>query len=340
MASTDTEEQPECNTDHHTNNSYASGSAPAPIHGFLRDLFRRVKSLEKEQRAYARRIEQLERLRSTATSPHCSSRPISELETEDPSNRAAAIRRQPLTEVPSTSPCAGDVLSQEPPTGDDLPEPSNASLNRTPAKRPKKRRQSSRRVPPRQAAKMSRREPNKRIVLPTESISDEEYISEADSFSQEPLSKNDFRVYQVKTQQYTSPDNVTQYWTLETALQRFVHYVLKELEPTPLFQSYEEPVNFDMDIDETWKIEWSNAACPAALRIYIAVIDSQLSLQDGESVLESRGDFMVAFKRENTKNRFIERCRELNIQLKKVAWKELEKRWDSMQSETQLPRNK
>ena len=136
--------------------------------------------------------------------------------------------------------------------------------------------------------------------------------SDADSWSGAPLSKVDFRLYQVKTRLYTSSTQVTQYWSYLKDDQAFEHQVLKSLNPVG-WGLHKDPIDFHLYLDEIAEIAWN----VQALRVHVVVRKEAgiRSKKDGEP----RGDVMAAFKRERTMRRFLNLCRDLNVHMIKES---------------------
>ncbi|KAK7420313.1 hypothetical protein QQZ08_010446 [Neonectria magnoliae] len=153
--------------------------------------------------------------------------------------------------------------------------------------------------------------------------------SDADSWSGVPIGRRDYRLYQVKTRLYTSSTHVTQYWSWLEDEQTFEHQVLKGLNPVS-WGVHKDPIDFHVNLDEIAQIVWNIEA----LRIH-AIMRTENSVRaktDGQL----RGDIMAAFKRERTMRRFLRFCRDRNIQMLKETTEELDRRWETLQSE-QLP---
>ncbi|KAK7403103.1 hypothetical protein QQX98_011128 [Neonectria punicea] len=153
--------------------------------------------------------------------------------------------------------------------------------------------------------------------------------SDADSWSGVPIGRRDYRLYQVKTRLYTSSTHVTQYWSWLEDEQSFEHQVLKGLNPVS-WGVHKDPIDFHVNLDEIAQIVWNIEA----LRIH-AIMRTENSVRaktDGQL----RGDIMAAFKRERTMRRFLRFCRDRNIRMLKETTEELDRRWETLQSE-QLP---
>lgn len=132
-------------------------------------------------------------------------------------------------------------------------------------------------------------------------------FSDADSWSGAPISKTDFRLYQVKTRVYTSSPQVTQYWSWLEPEQCFEHQVLKEVDPVA-WGLHKDPIDFHLNLDEIAEVVWNIES----LRVHIIMRDGSVTAKKDN---EPRGDVMAAFKRERTMRRFLNFCRELSVKM-------------------------
>ncbi|OAA57302.1 hypothetical protein ISF_07223 [Cordyceps fumosorosea ARSEF 2679] len=149
-------------------------------------------------------------------------------------------------------------------------------------------------------------------------------VSDADSVSGAPISKFDFRIYQIKTRLFTSSEKVTQYWSWVQENSMFEHQILDDRNPAG-WSMHREPVDFSVRLEDVVKISWNLKA----LRVYLVMSDRHICFEDDKP----RGDIMVAFKRWNTMTRFINLCRREQIELVEETWKKMEHLWGTIQSE-------
>ncbi|KAI5457616.1 hypothetical protein BGZ63DRAFT_427656 [Mariannaea sp. PMI_226] len=143
--------------------------------------------------------------------------------------------------------------------------------------------------------------------------------SDTDSWSGASITKNDFRLRQVKTRRYTSTAGVTQYWTWVKEDRVFEHQVLKALGPVQ-WGVHKQPYNFHLSLDEISTLIWNIEA----LRVHVVLRK--------DKDIHNRGDIMAEFKRENTMRRFLSFCREQGVHLTKDSKELLFRRWDSTYS--------
>ncbi|KPM34322.1 hypothetical protein AK830_g12256 [Neonectria ditissima] len=153
--------------------------------------------------------------------------------------------------------------------------------------------------------------------------------SDADSWSGVHIERMDYRLYQVKTRVYTSSTHVTQYWSWMEDDQSFEHQVLKGLNPVS-WGVHKDPIDFHVNLEEIAQIVWNIEA----LRIHVIMRTENTVRAKTDGQL--RGDIMAAFKRERTMRRFLRFCRDRNIRMLKATTEELDRRWETLQSE-QLP---
>ncbi|KAH6874533.1 hypothetical protein B0T10DRAFT_586035 [Thelonectria olida] len=167
------------------------------------------------------------------------------------------------------------------------------------------------------------------VVGPIHDAFHVEDYSDTESWSGVDISPRDYRLYRVKTRLFTSSTQVTQYWCWQEEDQCFEHQVLKDINPVS-WGLHEEPIDFHLNLNEISEVVWNIEA----LRIHVVmrIEGSVLSKKDGLP----RGNVMASFKRERTMRRFLHFCREKGVKILKESAAELDRRWESMQSE-QLP---
>jgi hypothetical protein len=131
------------------------------------------------------------------------------------------------------------------------------------------------------------------------SVLDYDGYTSSDSISEDKLTRDDWRLYRVKTRTFASNPGVTQYWHWvrkgKIADRIVEHQVLESVKPTN-WAVFMEPYNFHLnppDIDEVLFAKESTR-----------VIVKHKPGKDGVD-LHPRGDVMAQFKRERTKRRFL-----------------------------------
>ncbi|KAF4512246.1 hypothetical protein G6O67_001411 [Ophiocordyceps sinensis] len=162
-------------------------------------------------------------------------------------------------------------------------------------------------------------------VVAREDSARSEY-SETDSWSGAPLTKEDWRLYQVKTRLFTSSTAVTQYWNWQENEQLFEHQVLKDTNPVT-WGVHREPIDFTVRLDDIVEVRWN----VDALQVHLVMRKHGATKAKQDSL--PRGDVMAAFKRERTIRRFLEFCRDRNLRTVDVTADEMDIRWGEMQSE-------
>lgn len=136
-------------------------------------------------------------------------------------------------------------------------------------------------------------------------------VSDADSYSGAPISRVEFRVYQVRTRLFTSAETVTQYWMWVPELSMFEHQILKAVDPVA-WGVHREPIDFGLHLEDVVKAVWNLRS----LRVLLVMSDRQIAFLDDRP----RGDVMVSFKRENTMRRFLKFCREKEVDMFEETW--------------------
>lgn len=142
-----------------------------------------------------------------------------------------------------------------------------------------------------------------------ESVGDELHsdgFSEADSYTGASLTKDDWRILQVKTRFFTSAQSVTQYWSWVEEEEYFEHQVLKDTRPVQ-WGVLREPIDFNVQLKEIEEVRYN----AKALRVHLVMTEDNLTIstQDGAP----RGDVMVVFKSERTVRRFVSFCHKRNL---------------------------
>lgn len=139
-----------------------------------------------------------------------------------------------------------------------------------------------------------------------------ESVSDADSWSGAPLEKLDWRIYQVKTRDFTSSTNVTQYWHWKEGKRQFEHQVLRETNPVA-WGILRTPIDFNVPLDDIVQVAWNMDA----LQVHLVTsrFGSAVSELDGKP----RGDIMASFKRETTMRRFLSYCRQRRLKVVKIS---------------------
>ncbi|KAH8127679.1 hypothetical protein FP744_10005207 [Trichoderma asperellum] len=157
-------------------------------------------------------------------------------------------------------------------------------------------------------------------------VDDTADFTDTDLWSGASLTKDDFRIDQIKSRLYTSSSRVTQYlhWTKEG---RFLeHQVLKEGHPVR-WGVLKEPVNFDVRIDDLMDVVWNRRVMKA--HFMMGERSTRLPSRDGPP----RGDVLVLFRRERTLRRLIKVLEGMGVRTIEGSQEELEHRWAMMQSE-------
>ncbi|KAM0430977.1 hypothetical protein ACHAPT_005611 [Fusarium lateritium] len=157
----------------------------------------------------------------------------------------------------------------------------------------------------------------------------DEFHSEAwtdtDSCSGGEITKDDWRLYQVKNRFFTSSTTVTQYWTWLQSAGCFQHQVLKDVKPVT-WGLFKDHIDFHVNLDEIEELVWNIEA----LRIHIVMRKVSAST-DGDR--GPRGDVMASFKRDRTMRRFLFFCRERGVKMLRQTTEEIDRRWQLMNSE-------
>ncbi|KAK3301815.1 uncharacterized protein B0T15DRAFT_487988 [Chaetomium strumarium] len=121
----------------------------------------------------------------------------------------------------------------------------------------------------------------------------------SDSISEDPLTKDDWRLYQVKTRTFASNPGVTQYWHWvrkgKIADRIVEHQVLESVRPTN-WAVFMEPYNFHLNPPDIEEVLFARGST--------RVVVKHKPGKDGVD-LHPRGDVMAQFKRERTKRRFL-----------------------------------
>ncbi|KAK4237740.1 hypothetical protein C8A03DRAFT_44454 [Achaetomium macrosporum] len=121
----------------------------------------------------------------------------------------------------------------------------------------------------------------------------------SDSISEDPLTKDDWRLYQVKTRTFASNPGVTQYWHWvrkgKIADRIVEHQVLESVRPTN-WAVFMEPYNFHLNPPDIEEVLFAKGSTRIIVR--------HKPGRDGVD-LHPRGDVMAQFKRERTKRRFL-----------------------------------
>ncbi|KAL6894833.1 hypothetical protein GGI43DRAFT_133418 [Trichoderma evansii] len=157
-------------------------------------------------------------------------------------------------------------------------------------------------------------------------VDDTADFTDTDLWSGASLTKDDFRIDQIKSRLYTSSSRVTQYlhWTKEG--RSLEHQVLKEGHPVR-WGVLKEPVNFDIRIDDLLDVVWNRRVMKA--HFMMSERSTRLPSRDGRP----RGDVIVLFRRERTLRRLIRVLESMGVRTIEGSQEELEHRWVMMQSE-------
>ncbi|KAI2642486.1 hypothetical protein GGS21DRAFT_486306 [Xylaria nigripes] len=147
---------------------------------------------------------------------------------------------------------------------------------------------------------------------------DYENYTSRDSFSGGRIMHLDFRVDQIKNKLITTRQGVTQYWTWKPEESMFEHEVLRDVRPNITWDCYREPYKFNCRLEDMIEIRYAQDS----QKIVVVRAD------------EIRGDFLVSFKRERTKKRFLAFAKKKAVKLVKTCPAYLEEAWASMISET------
>lgn len=131
--------------------------------------------------------------------------------------------------------------------------------------------------------------------------------SDTDSCSGGEITRDDWRLYQVKNRFFTSSTTVTQYWTWLQSAGCFQHQVLKDVKPVT-WGLFKDHIDFHVNLDEIEELVWNIEA----LRIHI-VMKKVSASTDGDR--GPRGDVMASFKRDRTMRRFLFFCRERGVKM-------------------------
>jgi len=143
------------------------------------------------------------------------------------------------------------------------------------------------------------------LITNTPFAADLEYdgYTSQDSYSGDPTSSTEWRLFQVKQVSNATSRSVTQYWGWADKTTSFNHMVLAETVPKVRW-GFLKDVNFHLRLFEMNNI------------IYAA--DSNVIII--ETGIKNRGDILVEFKRDRTKRRFLTFIHHKGIKLQKTAW--------------------
>ncbi|OAQ58249.1 hypothetical protein VFPPC_12217 [Pochonia chlamydosporia 170] len=169
------------------------------------------------------------------------------------------------------------------------------------------------------------------ITFEDKSARDEFYtegLSDADSYTGEAVTRNDWRLLQVKTRFFTSADSVTQYWSWVEDKQYFEHQVLKDTNPVQ-WGLLRKPIDFDVRLEDIAEVKYS----VKSLRVHLIMKDTTVASTEDEA---PRGDVMAVFKRTRTVRRFLDFLRSRNFSTIEEAPESMVRRWGSMKSEVLL----
>ncbi|KAI8715820.1 NACHT domain-containing protein [Fusarium sp. LHS14.1] len=154
--------------------------------------------------------------------------------------------------------------------------------------------------------------------------------SDTDSQSGVEITRNDWRLCQVKTRLFTSSTAVTQYWIWLPENGCFQHQVMKNVDPVS-WSSLEDHIDFHVYLDEIeellWNIEWHR------IHIIMSKVSDTMDELDGAP----RGDVMASFKRDRTMRRFLFFCRERGVKMQQQPIEEINRRWQKIEGELLLP---
>jgi hypothetical protein len=115
------------------------------------------------------------------------------------------------------------------------------------------------------------------------------------------VTRNDWKIHQIKTRLFTSAETLTQYWSWAKEDQRLKYVKLNGNTPVQ-WEFSREPVNFDVKLDDVVEVRGS----VKSLRVCLVMKEDSSISRQGEA---SRGDVMVVFRRERTTRRFLKFCR-------------------------------
>ncbi|KAL2680537.1 hypothetical protein Neosp_008139 [[Neocosmospora] mangrovei] len=134
--------------------------------------------------------------------------------------------------------------------------------------------------------------------------------SDTDSQTGAEISKNEWRLSQVKTRLFTSSTAVTQYWIWLPENSCFQHRVIKNVNPVS-WGSLEDHIDFHVYLEEIeeviWDIDWHR------IHIIMSKVSDTMDELDGAP----RGDVMASFKRDRTMRRFLFFCRERGVKMRR-----------------------
>ncbi|KAJ2905921.1 hypothetical protein MKZ38_003709 [Zalerion maritima] len=144
----------------------------------------------------------------------------------------------------------------------------------------------------------------------------------SDSYSGDKVKKGDWRIYQIKTKDYTSNEHITQYWHWMDGV--FEHQVLRDVQPTTSWGLYEDPINFHVKLSEIDDICYA----PGSLKIIVALNPDASGSADNTDVL-------VHFKRERTKRRFLSFCNKKGVRIVKTTPLYVDNAWASTHTDSE-----
>ncbi|GAB1319480.1 hypothetical protein MFIFM68171_09690 [Madurella fahalii] len=153
----------------------------------------------------------------------------------------------------------------------------------------------------------------------TEDLEYDGYTSQ-DSYTGVDAMPDEWCLYQVKHLRRATNPSVTQYWHWIDGENMFEHEVLEDATPDNIKWGLLQD-DFHLRISEIRNVTYA----AKNNRIIIETIQT--------SGIEHRGDIMVEFKRDRTKKRFLAFISDKGIKLQKTAPKDVDGRWEGMQSD-------
>ncbi|KAK1754125.1 hypothetical protein QBC47DRAFT_302556 [Echria macrotheca] len=185
---------------------------------------------------------------------------------------------------------------------------------------------------PRAAETTPAREAKKPRLTSLPALEYEGYTS-SDSYSKDRVMPVDWRIHQVKTRDYSSSCDVTQYWHWVDKADgggsegdMFEHQVLRDMKNRRvLWGVYKKPINFHLRLSELTSVTYAVGTQKVVIRTR--------QIRN----VKHRGDVMAYFKRERTKRRFLEFMQNKGVKLIKTNSPSIENAWRSLESDVLPP---
>jgi hypothetical protein len=143
----------------------------------------------------------------------------------------------------------------------------------------------------------------RRHVALDDGIPNYDGYTDTDSVCKEEVNDLDFRIVQVKTQDYATRPSLTQYWHYAD-VGDLEHQMLRSMDP-PVWEKYNPPIDFDVPLDCVDLVTHH----PNTLRVHLEVTAGR----EGKHVV------MAQFKRERTKGRFLALCHSRQMPVEKAS---------------------